>query len=185
MLLSLAIINPFSNVSRSNFTFGNSKEIIIAGTIFIFVSSFLVIMSSSFLAPRLINTFIITTGILLLVKGAFFLIQTQKQEKLNNKQSRYLSYIFPFVIPLFLSPELICAIIAASYDYTEILKINLVGVNIALAFSTALILLCSDMIGPRLRDTKAELINKLAGICMIYYGVLFVTTNISSVVNFS
>lgn len=185
MLLTFAIINPFANVSRSSFTFENNKEIIIAGAIFVFISSFLVFASSSLLTHSLTNTFIITTGILLIVKGSLFLIQTQKLEKINKKESKYLSYIFPFVIPLFISPELICVIISASYDYTEILKINLVGVNIALAFSTALILLCSDMIVTRLKETKAEVIDKLAGICMIYYGVLFVTSNISNVVNFS
>ena len=170
MILVISIINPFAHVKNDEFK--DIKKIVIAMIILAVITTLISYSTNLIISEKFISYFIITVGIILLLKGAYNIIKTD-----NNYEDIKQHYLLKLI-----SPELLCTIAAASYSYANYIKINLVGINIAIAFITGIVLLSSSYVSKKPSDIMSNLISKLMGIIMIYYGVVFLAANLGKLI---
>ena len=184
MILTLVVMNPIEFIGRFSSWVRKELYVICGAALFIFTTTLLVFFGTTFISSKNSAIFIVSTGILLIIKGSFNLVNTsQPLEPFNFKQS-YLNFLYPFLVPIFISPELLCVITAATYDYSNVFKINIIGINIALAFIVTTTLLLSESFKKNLSTTFCEIKNKLFGIVMIYFGVLFIVNHLSNILKY-
>lgn len=184
MILTLVVMNPLEFVGRFKAWARKEYYIIIGASLFVCFSTFFVLFSRSILSTKTSSIFIVSTGILLIIKGAFCVVNNSRSVEQFKINRNYLNFIYPFLVPVFISPELLCVIIAATYDYSSVIKVNIIGINIALGFIVATTLLLSEYFRENFSSTFCEIKNKLFGIVMIYFGVLFIVNHLTNILEY-